>query len=227
MKRRWIVALTGASGMRYGLRLLDVLSAADVELHVVISEAGLRVLAEEEGIKCSFSMVSSEALLGETRQGIYFYNPRDIGARIASGSFLVDGMVVAPCSMGTLGAVASGISQNLVHRAAEVTIKEQRKLILVPRETPLSTIHLENMLKLSRIGVSLIPAMPGFYHQPATIADLVDMLVTKILDVMHIENSLVRRWQEGSEAIRAGSGQQHARDKVVVTKKVIELRAER
>ena len=124
------------------------------------------------------------------------YNVKDIGARIASGSALFSGMVVVPCSMGTLGAISSGLCQNLIHRAADVTLKEGRKLILVPRETPLSAIHLENMLKLSRIGAVILPAMPGFYHQPVAISDLVDMLVMKILDQMGLSSNLVTRWKE-------------------------------
>ncbi|RIL10065.1 MAG: aromatic acid decarboxylase [Proteobacteria bacterium] len=193
---RWIVALTGASGMRYGLRLVQVASLLCKELHVVFSDAGLRVLAEEEGIKVSRSKLSAQSLFGEARDNIQFHNCRDIGASIASGSKLFDGMVIAPCSAGTLGHLAAGISSNLIHRAADVTLKEGRKLIMVVRETPLSAIHLENMLKLSRMGVCMLPAMPGFYHKPASIADLIDMLVMKILDQMSLPTELVRRWKE-------------------------------
>lgn len=180
--------------MPYAIKLIDVLSRTMSEVHVVFSEAALRVLKEEQGIKCSLSRLSAEALLNQERPNIIFHNPRDIGASIASGSFLTAGMVVVPCSMATLGAIASGSGNNLVHRAADVTLKEGRKLVLVPRETPLSAIHLENMLKLSRMNVAIVPAMPGFYHQPANISELVDMMVMKILDVMGVPNQLTRRW---------------------------------
>lgn len=198
---KWVVALTGASGMRYGLRLLQVASKLVNELHVVISEAGLRVLNDEDGVKCSFAKLSPTALFGEQRENVFFYNPNNIGATIASGSMLCEGMVVIPCSMSTLAAIATGNSQNLVHRAADVTLKEGRKLIIVPRETPLSAIHLEHMLKLARLGVSVVPAMPGFYHQPQSVQEIVDMLVMKVLDQMGIESSLVRRWGEQQVAL--------------------------
>lgn len=199
--RRWIVALTGASGITYGLRLVQELSKRIDELHVIFSEAALRVLAEEEGIKLSYSALSCEALIGEPLGNVQFHNPRDIGASVASGSMIFEGMAIVPCSMATLGAIACGAPQNLVHRAADVCLKEGRKLIIVPRETPLSAIHLENMLKLSRLGVTVLPAMPGFYHQPASVRDLVDMLVMKILDQMGVQNELVRRWNGESAAV--------------------------
>jgi 4-hydroxy-3-polyprenylbenzoate decarboxylase len=135
-------------------------------------------------------------LCGRDADNVYFYNPRDIGAKIASGSALFDGMVIVPCTMGTLGAIAHGICDNLIHRAADVTLKEGRKLVIVPRETPLSAIHLENMLSLTRVGARIVPAMPGFYHQPAQISDLVDMMVMKIFDQMGIRTDLVQRWKE-------------------------------
>lgn len=186
--------------MKYALRVLEVLSEQVAEVHIVFSEAGLRVLREEEGKSLSLSRLSCEALIGKPRSNVFFYNPRDIGASIASGSMLVDGMVVVPCSMGTLAAIAHGTSQNLLHRAADVTLKERRRLVLVPRETPLSAVHLRNMLTLAELGVSVVPAMPGFYHQPASVQDLVDMMVMKILDQMQISNRLVPRWKEGSVA---------------------------
>jgi len=193
---KWIVALTGASGMKYARRLLCVLSRTVSEVHVVVSEAALRVLKEEENIKSSQSSLSAEVLTGEERDNIFFYNPRDIGARVASGSALFSGMIVIPCTMGTLAAIASGTCANLIHRAADVTLKENRKLILVPRETPLSVIHLENMVKLARLGVTMFPAMPGFYHQPKSIDEMVDLLVMKVLDHMGIRSELVTRWGE-------------------------------
>lgn len=193
---RWIIGVTGASGVRYALRLIQQLTQVDGEYHLVFSEAGLRVLNLEEGIKLSYSNLSVEKLIGSHSSKVYFHSSKDIGASIASGSFKCKGMVIVPCTMGTLGAIAAGISTNLIHRSADVTIKEGRKLILVPRETPLSTIHLENMLKLSRLGAVMLPAMPGFYHNPQNLVDMVDMIVMKILDAMGIESTLVQRWGE-------------------------------
>ncbi len=193
-KKRWIIGLSGASGGRYALRLLEVLRDTEVELHIVVSDAALRVLAEEEGIKVSSGKLSAKKLIGTAADNFVFYNLKDIGAAIASGSFVVEGMVVVPCSMFTLAAIANGTGCNLLHRAADVVLKEGRKLIMVPRETPLSAIHLENMLKLARLGVCVLPAMPGFYHQPKTVEDLVDMLVLKITDMMGLGLGLVKRW---------------------------------
>ncbi len=193
-KPTWVVALTGASGMRYALRLLQVAAPHLAELHLILSEAAMRVLNEEEGLAISPSRLSTQSLLGEELSNVRFHSVKDIGAPIASGSHICDGMVIVPCSMSTLGAIANGVATNLIHRTAEVALKERRPLILVPRETPLSAIHLENMLKLSRLGVSITPAMPGFYHKPQNLDDLVDMLVMKILDQMKIQTSLVTRW---------------------------------
>lgn len=194
--KRWIVGITGASGIRYGLRLLNVLSSQDVEVHLVLSESARWVMREEEGIKIPHGALSSEALIGESRENIIVHAPENISAPIASGSFGTEGMVIIPCSMSTLGAIATGASQHLVHRAADVVLKEGRKLVLVPRETPLSAIHLENMLKLSRLGVHIVPAMPGFYHRPTSIEELIDMQVLKTLDVMGIHTDIAKRWKE-------------------------------
>lgn len=190
----WIVALTGASGIRYGLRLLEVLVELEREVHVLVSEAALRVMREEEGRAVSGGRLSAETLLGFESSKLTFHNMRDIGAPIASGSCRVSGMVVVPCSMNTLGAIANGVEQNLIHRAADVTLKEGRPLVIVPRETPLSLIHLENLVAIKRAGARVVPAMPGFYHRPKSVADLVDQLVMKILDQMEIDNDLVTRW---------------------------------
>lgn len=195
----WVLAVTGASGMRYALRMLDIAADRMQEVHVVFSEAAIRVLREEEGLAVSASNISMRKLCGRDADNVYFYNPRDIGAKIASGSALFDGMVIVPCTMGTLGAIAHGICDNLIHRAADVTLKEGRKLVIVPRETPLSAIHLENMLSLTRAGARIVPAMPGFYHQPAQISDLVDMMVMKIFDQMGIRMDLVQRWKENEK----------------------------
>ncbi len=193
---RWIVGVTGASGIRYATRLLDVLDSLGIEQHVVFSDAALRVLKDEEGVSLSHARLSGKTLFGRAATTITFHNPRDIGASIASGSFEVRGMVICPCSMGTLASIAHGLSQNLIHRAADVTVKEGRRLVIVPRETPLSPIHLENMLKLSRLGVSVTPAMPGFYHRPKSLEDIIDMQVMKVLDQMGVRSNLVSRWGE-------------------------------
>jgi 4-hydroxy-3-polyprenylbenzoate decarboxylase len=200
---RWAVALTGASGMRYGIRLLRALSGAPyIEIHAVISDGGLRVLHDEEGLKASQGAIAEKLFSHpdlrdiDAARRIIFHHVKDIGAPIASGSTRFAGMVVAPCSMSTLGAIAHGTGTNLVHRAADVTLKEGRRLILVPRETPLTAIHLENMLKLSRLGVVMLPAMPGFYHRPAAIEEVIDMIVMRILDQMGINVELLPRWDE-------------------------------
>jgi 4-hydroxy-3-polyprenylbenzoate decarboxylase len=199
MDSRWVVGVTGASGIRYALRLLEVLPSLVTEVHVVFSEAALRVLNDEEGIAINLSSLSYEKLFNTQAPNVTFYNPRDIGARVASGSMLTSGMVVIPCSMSTLGALAHGIPSHLVHRAADVTMKEGRKLIIVPRETPLSQIHLQNLLTLSRCGVTVVPAMPGFYHRPTSVEEIVDQFVMKVLDSMGIAHDLGRRWKESQE----------------------------
>ncbi|MHA0855458.1 UbiX family flavin prenyltransferase [Paenibacillus sp. CMAA1364] len=192
---RWIVGITGASGCIYGIRLIEILLDSQVDVHIVISNAGWRVLHEELG----WSIVDREAILKEkfdSYEGSYIYHPiGDIGASIASGSFQVKGMTIIPCSMGTLSAVANGSSDNLIARAADVMLKEGRPLILVPRETPLHAIHLENMLKLSRLGVRMIPAMPAFYFHPETMDDLIHFVVGKVLDSMQIHHQLFKRWE--------------------------------
>lgn len=201
-KRGWVIGITGASGSVYGVRLAEVLLEQGYPVHIVISNAGWRVLGEELG----WPAVKKEQVLEEKFRGLpgtLHYHPiADIGATIASGSYQVEGMVIAPCSMGTLSAVANGTSDNLMTRAADVMMKEGRPLLLVPRETPLHSIHLENMLKLSRLGVRIIPAMPAFYFHPETIADLVDFQVGKILDSMRVEHRLFTRWNGGQAAAR-------------------------
>lgn len=205
--RSWIVGVTGASGVQYAIRLIQTLVEHRVDLHLVFSEAALRVLQDELGIKSSQAKLSDVLFESGLPKNVHLYNPKDIGAAIASGTFPVEGMVIIPCSMGTLGAIAHGLSENLLHRAADVTLKEGRRLILVPRETPVSAIHLENMLKLSRLGVRIAPAMPGFYHRPTSVDDVVDMMVMKVLDQMDMKISLVKRWEEiqlGTEPLSQG-----------------------
>lgn len=213
-KQTWVIGVTGASGLCYATRLIEVMAEVNHDLHVIFSDAALRVLSEEENRKISQRRLAKELFPDQQYDNITWHNPNDIGASIASGSVSTEGMVIVPCSMGTLAAAVNGLSQNLIHRAADVTLKEGRKLILVPRETPLSEIHLENMLKLSRARARIVPAMPGFYHQPSEIRDLVDMMVMKILDQMGIRVDLVERWKslesvnDNVEPLRiAGSGE--------------------
>ncbi len=195
---RWVIGITGASGAIYGVNLCRRLLEAGCRLHVVISDAGWRVLKEELGWNAVKRAEALEAAFGSAVQDgqLTVYPPGDIGAAIASGSFLCEGMAIVPCSMGTLSAIAHGSSDNLLTRAADVMLKEGRTLLLVPRETPLHAIHLENMLKLARLGVKIVPAMPAFYHGPQSMEDLVDFLVGKVMDNMGIPNNLYNRWGE-------------------------------
>jgi len=183
---RLVVAITGASGVVYGIRLLEVLSGMqeDIELYVILSQVAENIIRVETEYDPSYI----KSLATKT------FEPQDLTAPIASGSFLFDAMIIIPCSMKTLSAIANGYSSNLIVRAAEVAIKEGRKLILVPRETPLSPIHLENMLKLAKIGVTILPASPGFYHQPKRITDIIDFIVGKVLDQLKIKHDLFERW---------------------------------
>lgn len=199
MLRRWIVAITGASGTCYGRRLISALLEHEqsLEIDVVVSESALRVMREEEAADlATIGKPSVESLLGFPSNRVQIHSNKNIGATIASGSSEREGMVIVPCSMKTLAAVANGYCENLIQRAADVTLKEGRKLVIVPRETPLSAIHLENMLKLARIGVRVVPAMPGFYNKPVSIADLVDMMVMRIADQMGISLDIATRWDK-------------------------------
>ena len=192
----YIVAITGASGFVYGVRLLQVLAEQKVPVELVMSDTARIVAKEELGIDLSGIKSGREVceVLGLNGTGIHFHDFKDFTAPIASGSYPVEAMIVIPCSMGTLGAIASGLSQNLIHRAADCTLKEGRKLVLVPRETPLSAIHLENMLKLARLGVRIVPAMPAFYSRQKEIRELVDFVVGKTIDQLGIPHALYPRW---------------------------------
>jgi len=194
------IGITGASGSIYAQRLLVLLNeSADVSrIDLVISQAGIRVVGEELGIKVAGteSRVVRE-LIGQDSDKVLLHQASDIGATIASGSYLSDAMIIIPCSMGSLGAIASGITRDLIHRAADVMIKENRLLILAPRETPFNVIHLKNMLKLARLGVRIIPAMPSFYHHPKTIDDLIDHFIHRLLDHLGVAHKQQTRW-EGS-----------------------------
>jgi 4-hydroxy-3-polyprenylbenzoate decarboxylase len=188
-----VVGITGASGAPYAVRLLQKLVAAHRPISLIVSKYGMRLLETEVGI------ASTDALreaVGKTGWDscVESYSNDDRGAPPASGSSLTAGMIVCPCSMGTLSAIAVGASRSLIERAADVTLKERRKLILVPRETPLSAIHLENMLRLARAGAIVMPAAPGFYHRPKEIGQLVDFMVARMLDQLGVEQTLVKRW---------------------------------
>ena len=181
---RIIVGLTGATGAIFGIRVLEALKAADVETHLVMSKWARQTVEHET----SWSYDDVCALASKT------YSTGDMGASISSGSFLTDGMVIVPASVRTVAAIAHGVGDNLVHRAADVVLKERRKLVLVVRETPLSDIHLENMLKLSRMGVSIVPPMPAFYNHPQTLDDMVDHIVARILDQFGVPSEFAKRW---------------------------------
>ncbi|MBE0478123.1 UbiX family flavin prenyltransferase [Candidatus Aerophobetes bacterium] len=183
--RRIIVALSGASGAIYGIRLLEALQRIKIETHLIISRWAEVTIKMETGY-----------LVEEVQKlATYSYSPDNLTAPCASGSFLTEGMVIVPCSMKTLAAIACGYVDNLVSRAADITMKEGRKLILVPREAPFNAIHLENMLKLCRLGVVIIPPVPAFYIKPSTIDDLINHTVGKVLDGLGIDNELYERWK--------------------------------
>lgn len=201
--QNWVIGISGASGTVYARRLIRALieHEPEVTLEVVITDSALRVMREEENFSASIRRMSVEELIGFQTDRVTVHSNRDIGATIASGSHLAAGMVIIPCSMKTLAGVATGFCDTLLLRAADVTLKEGRKLVVVPRETPLSLIHLENMAKLARMGVSMVPAMPGFYHQPKSIDDLVDMMVMKVIDQMGYRIDLVERWKQKEPSV--------------------------
>ena len=189
------LGITGASGAPYAARLLEALSAADCEIGVCASSAGVEVLATELYGNAALSRDETLARFTEgTGENVTIYEPNDWKAPYASGSAKVDAYIVCPCSMGTLGTIASGAMQNLIHRAASVAIKEERRLVLMPRETPLSAIHLRNMLTLREAGATMLFLAPGFYHGAETVDDLVEFVVARILDQIGIDNTLVGRW---------------------------------
>ena len=182
--RRLIIGMTGSTGAIFGIRLLEALKGSDVESHLIISKWAQRTIEHEtrhtvEQVRAMATVVHSQG---------------DMGASISSGSFLTEGMVVIPCSMRTLGGIANGYGEHLVHRAADVILKERRKLVLVVRETPLSEVHLENMLKLARMGVVMLPPMPAFYNHPKTVEDVIDHIVMRVLDQFGIAAPFAKRW---------------------------------
>ncbi len=190
------LGITGASGAPYAARLLEALTAADCEVGVTASSAAIEVLATELYGDARLSRDETLArFLEHARDGqVTLYDERDWRAPYASGSAKVDAYVICPCSMGTLGALASGVMSNLIQRAGSVALKEERRLVLMPRETPLSEIHLENMLRLRRAGATILFLAPGFYHGAETVDDLVDFVVARCLDQLGLEHSLTRRW---------------------------------
>lgn len=184
-KRRLIVAITGATGVVYGVRLLQILAAMpQVETHLLISEAGVLNLHQEMDLKRKEVEAYADVI----------HNVRDVGASIASGSFQSDGMIIAPCSMKTLAAVAHGLSDNLITRAADVVLKERRRLVLMVRETPFNLAHLRNMTAVTEMGGIIFPPLPGFYHRPATITEMVDHTIGRVLDLFHLPHQLIPRW---------------------------------
>ena len=224
--RDLVVAVTGASGSVYAVRLVEVLIAAGRTVHLTISPAAVEVFKRELGLSLNLDNFDMQQILPRQDQvahdeklkllkpsgvagyaassvfsdseifsgKLIYHHYRDYSAGIASGSFMTDGMVICPCSMGTLASIANGMSQNLIHRAADVHLKERRKLILVPRETPLSIIALDNMKRLAEAGGIILPAMPGFYHEPKSIPDLVDFIVARICDQLGVKHELMSRW---------------------------------
>ncbi|TXI72367.1 MAG: UbiX family flavin prenyltransferase [Dechloromonas sp.] len=196
------LALTGASGMPYGLRLLDCLLAAGCRVQLLYSQAAQVVARQEMDLELpSRPADARQALLARlpsavNPENLQIYGREEWFAPVASGSNPPDAMVICPCSMGTLAAIAQGLADNLIERAADVVLKEGRKLVLVPRETPFSVIHLENMLRLARAGACIVPPSPGFYNHPQTVADIVDFVVARVLDQVGVPHTLMQRWGE-------------------------------
>ena len=192
---RVFLGITGASGAPYAARLLEALTESGCEVGVCASAAGLEVIATELYGDARLSRDETISRFTEHARGeVTVYDPQDWRAPYASGSAKVDAYVICPCSMGTLGTIASGSMSNLIHRAASVALKEERRLVLMPRETPLSTIHLENMLTAKRAGATVLFLAPGFYHGAETVSDLVDFIVGRALDQIGLENALIKRW---------------------------------
>lgn len=199
LQKRWVLGISGASGAVYGVRLLQELSTMGYGVDLILSEAAKTVIRQELGVTFPSDAAGTKGLLGGVLQidtaSVEVYENGDFETRPASGSYRSAGMVVAPCSMGTLAALAQGLANNLIRRAGDVMLKEKRPLILVPRETPLSAIHLQNLLTLAKAGAVILPPMPAFYQRPQSMDDLVGFVVGRVLDVMGIEHSLYRRWK--------------------------------
>ena len=205
-QRPYIVGITGASGAIYGIRFVQILTELGYEVALILSKAARLVIQEELGVSLA-SLTAKEAFPSffesSSLERITFYSNEDLTSPVASGSYPTAGMVVIPCSTGTLGHLASGATTNLIHRAAECTIKEGRRLVIVPREMPLSALHLENLLKLARLGVKVLPASPAFYSGAQTIQDLIDFVVGKVLDALEIPHAVYPRWTGKTKAAQA------------------------
>jgi 4-hydroxy-3-polyprenylbenzoate decarboxylase len=196
-----VLALTGASGTPYGVRLLEVLARAGRTVHLTVSPAAAQVLETDLGRRVDLANFRLADLLAERAAGlpagrVHYHHYQDYRAGIASGSFLTGGMAVCPCSMGTVAAIAGGLSQNLIHRAADVHLKEHRRLVLVPRETPLGVVHLRNLVACVEAGAVVLPAMPAFYTRPRSLQDMVDFIVGRVCDQLGVAHQLFPRWGE-------------------------------
>src|SRR5262245_18642458 len=191
-----VLAMTGASGAAYGVRLLDVLLAAGRSVHLVISPAGREVILQEldRNVRLEQFRLAHLSPSATNSGNVHYHDYGDFRAGIASGSFLTAGMVICPCSMGTAAAIAHGLSQNLIHRAADVHLKERRKLILVPRETPMHAVQLRNLATCAEVGAVVLPAMPALYIRPQTVSDMIDFIVGRICDQLGVEHNLLPRW---------------------------------
>jgi 4-hydroxy-3-polyprenylbenzoate decarboxylase len=203
-----VLAITGASGAAYGVAVLRALARAQRHVQLIVSDHGFRILRLETDIG-DIAALRAAAGGREWDQYVEVFDSGDRGARPASGSNISAGMLICPCSMGTLSAVSVGASRSLVERAADVTLKERRRLVLVTRETPLSSIHLRNMLRLSLAGAVVLPASPGFYHRPASVQDLVHFIAARALDQFGVEHSLAQRWRGDDRASPSAPGGQH------------------
>jgi len=196
-----VVAITGASGAAYARRLVDVLAGKIQRIHLIVSEHGAQVAAAELGVALDADDFLLQEFLGRAPANVTLHHHADLAAPVASGTCPAEAMVIVPCSMRSLGCIAAGCGTNLVHRAADVMLKEGRPLILVPRETPLSAIHLENMLKLARAGACIMPACPAFYQHPQSVGDVVDFVVGKILVRLGVEQDLLKPWSGGKSEL--------------------------
>ena len=185
-----VVGITGASGSIYAKRLIEELLKMDIYTHIICTDTGKKVMKYETGI----DLEKWVEALSKQHLNLRLEDINNLFAGVASGSYKFDAAIILPCSMGTLAEISNGLAKNLLCRVADVALKENRRLVIVPRETPFNAIHLENMLKLSRLGVTILPAMPGFYHMPETMEDLIDFVVGKVLDSLSIENTLFKKW---------------------------------
>jgi flavin prenyltransferase len=201
MTRRYTVAVSGASGAPYAVRLVELLARSGAEIDLTVTAHGLEILRDESGLQLADGRPVLAGLWPDRAvlERLHYYPADDMYAPIASGSCASDGLILCPCSMNTLAAVACGLSANLVQRAAQVALKERRPLVIVPREAPLAAVCLENMLRLARQGAVIVPAMPAFYHHPRTIADLVDFVVARVLNVLAVPHALPVTWSHTGE----------------------------